>query len=617
MALKNILTFILASFSFGATFVQALEKPNILWLTCEDNNVSWIGCYGNPHASTPNIDRLAKEGFQYMHCYANAPVCAPSRSSWITGMHSSTLGTQPMRSRYDIPHDQIKYYPDHLQNNGYWTANSTKTDYNIGGREDKSVWNRSKRHQWSELKKKQPFFQVINSTLSHESKAFGSVYNTKHDPSNTKLAAYHPDIPVIRKNYAHYHDQIEKMDTEIGEYLAQLKALGLEDNTIVIYNSDHGGVLPRSKRFLYQSGIHCPLIIRIPEQYKHLWPAEQPGTQIQRLVSFVDMTKTWLDITGSEVPQYLQGQTFLGENTEPERTYHVSYRGRMDERVDQVRAVCDKKYLYVRNYMPHTPGGQHLSYLWRMEATRAWQAHHDAGETNDVTGRWFREREHEELYDVSQDPYNVNNLADDPEFADIKARLKSNLREWQINTRDTGLLPEKERVRLAEENNTTIYQFAKSDTNFPIESLIDSADLAMAKDKANASVLIDLTKHQHLGHRYWGTLGLLLLEDEAYTPNLEGLLSDDSHVVRVTAAHALLRLGKTEQAVRTLHDLVATSSYASVDALNVIDLTDQVESIKDLLPIIENSPDNYVTRFFTTFTKENTNAAAVPPKGKK
>ncbi|MCF7849008.1 MAG: sulfatase-like hydrolase/transferase, partial [Kiritimatiellales bacterium] len=214
---------------------QTVKKPNILWLTCEDNNITWVGCYGNPYAETPNIDQLATEGFQYMHAYASAPVCAPSRSTWITGINAVSMGTHPMRSRYNIPNDLIKYYPDHLKANGYYCGNCTKTDYNLGGRSDKECWDNPGKVDWNALKQNQPFFQVINSTASHESKAFGDVYNTEHDPAKTKLRKYHPDVPGMRENYAHYHDAMKKMDSEIGASLQALEDTGLAENTIVIH----------------------------------------------------------------------------------------------------------------------------------------------------------------------------------------------------------------------------------------------------------------------------------------------------------------------------------------------------------------------------------------------
>ena len=248
-------------------------RPNILWLTSEDNHVRWIGCYGNPYAETPNIDRLAEDGFRYLHCYANAPVCAPSRSTWITGLHALSTGTHHMRSRREIPHDRIPYYPDLLKKSGYYVGNDKKTDFNIGGREDGSCWDNPGKVDWKALKEHQPFFQIINTTQSHESKAHGSVDNTRHSPDDVRLSAYHPDLPDVRKTYAKYHDAVTRMDADIGAALQKLEEMGLAEDTVVIYNSDHGGVMPRSKRYLFNSGLHCPLFVRIPQKYRHLWPA--------------------------------------------------------------------------------------------------------------------------------------------------------------------------------------------------------------------------------------------------------------------------------------------------------------------------------------------------------
>ncbi|WP_372725542.1 sulfatase-like hydrolase/transferase, partial [Novipirellula sp.] len=224
------------------------ERPNILWITSEDNGISWVSCYGGTNAQTPAIDQLAKEGFRYTHCFDNAAVCAPTRSCWITGMYAISNGTQPMRSRNEIPHDKIKYYPDLLRQAGYHTSNPGKTDYNIGGREDKDCWDFKggkgmSQYGWKHRKPGQPFFAVVNFTDSHESRAHGDVENTKNDPAKMKLFSYHPDLPVIRKNYAKYADAVENMDRKVKDALDELKKDGLYDDTIIIYNSDHGGVM--------------------------------------------------------------------------------------------------------------------------------------------------------------------------------------------------------------------------------------------------------------------------------------------------------------------------------------------------------------------------------------
>lgn len=588
------------------------EKPNILWLTCEDNNVSWLGCYGNPTANTPNIDKLASEGFQYMHCYANAPVCAPSRSTWITGIHAISMGTHPMRSRYEIPHNLIKYYPDLLKKNGYYVSNATKTDYNIGGRNDKEPWDSSK-VDWNVLKKKQPFFQIINSTKSHESRAFGDVNNPTHDPAKVLLKKYHPDVPLMCKNYAHYQDAITNMDADIGKALADLEKSGMAENTIVIHNSDHGGVLPRSKRFLFNSGTHCPLIIRIPEKFKHLWPAEKPGMKVDRLVSFVDMTKTWLDITGSEKPSYLSGQVFLGPNSAPERKYHISFRGRMDERCDNVRAIRNKKYLYVRNYMPYAPWGQKLNYLWKMTATQVWEAEHKAGRTNAVTGRFFGTKPMEELYDVTKDPDNINNLINNPEMKAIIAEMRTALTDWQVKNYDAGLLPESEMVKRAADNNTTIYEMLRNPALFNGKLYVEAANAAVEATPLSLPKLYANLDHKDSAVRYWGMVGCFNLVDKTDLDlkKIESHLSDESHEVRALAAWILYKKGNKPAAQKTWNDLLANSSYASLKVTNIIDwIGDDISPYKESILKCNFSHSGYVDRM-----KEN--FGLVVPKAKK
>jgi N-sulfoglucosamine sulfohydrolase len=575
---------------------SAGDRPNILWLTCEDNNVNWVGCYGNPHADTPNIDALAAEGFQYMHCYANAPVCAPSRSTWITGVHAVSMGTHPMRSRYPIPHDTIKYYPDLLKEAGYYVGNAGKTDYNIGGRDDKSPWDTSQLN-WDELKKQQPFFMVVNNTKSHESRAFGDVDNTTHSPDDVRLAKYHPDIPDIRKNYAHYHDQMKKMDADIGLALAQLEEAGLSENTIVVHNSDHGGVIARSKRFLFNSGTHCPLIIRIPEKFKHLRPAK-PGSKINDLVSFIDMPKTWLDICGADTPGYLQGKVFLGPGKES-REYHVSFRARMDERCDNVRAIRDQRFLYIRNYMPYAPWGQHLNYLWTMKATQAWQQHHLEGRTDAITGRFFGTKPMDELYYTAADPDNVNNLIDDPSYTKQVDRLRRALDQWQLEHYDSALLPESEVVRRSEQSGKTIYEMVRTPSLYDVAALQGAAGRALEQDSSNIVRFYADLNAQDAGVRYWAIVGCFNLQESASLDLdiIRESLNDESHHVRIMAAWILYRGGDKSAAENCWNQLLKESSYASLKIFNIIDwIGDGVEPYEDAMKACEFSHGGYVGR---------------------
>ncbi len=544
-------------------------RPNILWLTSEDNSAEWLGCYGNPYAETPVLDKLAGEGFQYLHAYANAPVCAPSRSTWITGVMAVSMGTHPMRSFYRIPHDKIRLYPDFLNDRGYHTGNFKKMDYNFGGRDNKECWDDTDQPDWKNLKNNQPFFQVINFGQTHESQAFGDIEHTRHDPAKTILATYHPDVPDMRKNYALYYDCVNRLDTEIGKVLQKLEEAGLADNTIVVYNSDHGGVLPRSKRFLFQNSLHCPLIIRIPDRYKSLWPAEKPGAKIDRLVSFVDMPKTWLSITGSEVPGHMQGSVFLGPGTEPEQEFHLAFRGRMDDRLDNARAVCDKRFLYIRNYMPYVPWMQKLTYLWNMKATQAWVAAVEGGSASGVQSRLFAPKGWtEELYDMEKDPDNVNNLVDSPEHREVLVRMRRELRRQQLRIVDAGLIPESEWIRLAERHNSTICEMARNPAIYDLAAVLDAADRALAEDPSNLPRLRQMLESPQLGDRYWGIVGCFLLNDT------EGGLkaaTDESHEVRAMAAWLLVRAGEKEKGLACLAELIEQRSYAILTVLNIVD----------------------------------------------
>lgn len=563
--IKPTLLMLLFAFLSAATAI-ADEKPNILWITSEDNGIAWVGCYGGTNARTPSIDQLAEEGFRYLHCFDNAAVCAPTRSCWITGMYGISNGTQPMRSRNEIPHDQISYYPDLLKKAGYHTSNPGKTDYNIGGREDYDCWDVGKgkgtTYGWRFREPDQPFFCVVNIGDSHESRAHGDVENTRNDPAKMKLFSYHPDLPVIRKNYAKYADAVENMDEKVGQCLAELEKDGLAENTIVIYNSDHGGVMARSKRFVYSSGIHCPLVVRIPEKFKHLYPADSPGMTVDRLVSFVDMPKTWLSLAGANIPDTYQGRVFLGEGAEAEPPHHFGFRERADERLDCVRVMRDKRFAYHKNYMPYAPAGQHLAYLWKAPATPAWEQHHREGKTNEITGRFFEPRVSEEFYDNESDFDNVHNLIDADEHQEKIAELKQVLRQRQLELYDSGLLPEQMRVRRAKENDVTIYEMVRDENLYPLATYLDAADLALARDKANLDAFVSAMNNEDEGLRWWAVVGLHLLEQDATSASatLEQALSEDSHEIRMMAAWTLVKLGEPDRALACLDNLLFTNT---------------------------------------------------------
>ncbi|MCP4375479.1 MAG: sulfatase [bacterium] len=552
------------------------KQPNILWITSEDNSISWVSCYGSTNVKTPAIDKLAEEGFRYTHCFDNAAVCAPTRSTWITGMYAISNGTQPMRSRNNIPHDKIKYYPDLLKAAGYHISNHRKTDYNIGGRDDNNCWGGKGRkggYGWKTRNAGQPFFTVVNIGKSHESRAHGPVKNTRHDPGKMKLHSYHPDLPVIRQNYAKYADAVANMDAMVKKCIDELKSDGLYEDTIIIYCSDHGGVMARSKRFVYSSGIHCPLVVRIPKKWKQFYPAAKPGMTVDRIVSFVDMPKTWVSLAGAKIPDTFQGTVFLGEGTEPEPKYHLGFRERADERYDSVRMIRDKQYAYHKNYMPYAPAGQYLEYLWKAQATPAWEKHHLDGKTNEITGRFFRPRVSEEFYDTVNDFDNVKNLIDDPKHKDKIAELKAALRARQLELFDSGLIPETMRIRRAAANNITIYEMVRNKKLYPLASYLDAADLALVRDKKNVPAFVRGLGDSDECMRYWSIVGLLLLDKQAAPAEkaITKTMSDKSEEVRMLAAWTFVKIGKTDEGLACLRKMLFSKPQCDQLLYNTID----------------------------------------------
>ncbi len=572
--------------TIAITTTSAIERPNILWITSEDNSISWVSCYGSKNVKTPAIDQLASEGFRYSHCFDNAAVCAPTRSLWITGMHAVSNGTQPMRSRNVIPHDVIKYYPDLLRSAGYHTSNPGKTDYNLGGRDDKDCWDYKRGKEiygWKKCPPDKPFFCVLNIFDSHESRAHGEIddygvlqnhdLKTDHDPIAMTLFAYHPDLLTIRNNYAKYADAVTRMDEKVGRCIEELKSDGLYDETIIVYCSDHGGVLPRSKRFLYSSGTHCPLIIRIPEKYKEWWPAEQPGEVVDEIVSFVDMPKTWLKLAGAEIPETFQGKVFLGNQIDNSRKYHFAYRERADERYDSVRMIRDERFSYCKNYMPFVPGGQYLQYLWRAPAAEAWEEHYRDGKTDAITERFFKRRVSEEFYDNEFDFDNVNNLIDSPDHQQKIEELRQELRAHQLKYRDSGLMPETMRVRRAADNNLTIYEMVRKESLYPLERYLDVADMALSRNRDNLESLTKMLGDEDPAIRYWAIVGLHLLGPDASPAKetIQNCLNDNAEEVRMLAAWTTINLGNQDVGIDCLREMMSQESDCTALLHNVID----------------------------------------------
>ncbi|NJN28266.1 MAG: sulfatase-like hydrolase/transferase [Cyclobacteriaceae bacterium] len=528
---------------------EPVELPNILWIVSEDNS-PFFGCYGDSLATTPTFDKLAKEGILYENAFANAPVCAPARSSIIAGVYPPSMGTENMRSTYPTP-DVIRFFPQYLRTAGYYCTNNSKEDYNMI--KPDSVWDESSnKAHYKNRKEGQPFFAIFNLTVSHESSIHKSIpaEALRHDPDKMVLPPYHPDTPEMRHDWALYYDKIEDLDGQVAALLQELEDAGLAENTIVAYYGDHGGVLARSKRFLYESGTRVPMIWRFPKKYEKLAPAAA-GTRTDRLVSFVDLAPTMLSLTNVAIPEYMQGYAFTGKQQAAEREYVHLFRGRMDERIDLIRAVRDEQFRYIKNYMPHRIYGQYIEYLWKAPSCRSWEAAYKAGKTNEAQSAFWQQKPAEELYDVSKDPWEVNNLADDPAYADVLVRLRNENDRWMRAIKDSGLMPE---GMMSIKNKTQpTYDYVHS-AEYNFDKIKHAADISTMRDMEKLPEIISLLHDEDPAVRYWGATGCLILADKAMEAKetLLQLLQDESPDVRITAAEALCHMGAKDQATPVL-----------------------------------------------------------------
>ena len=433
-------------------------QPNILWVSCEDISPD-LGCYGDSYAVSPNIDKLASQGVRYDNVYSHSGVCAPTRSGIITGMYTTTIGTHHMRCK-GVPPAYVKCFSEYLRAAGYYCTNNSKTDYQFNP--PLSAWDQSSRKaHWRGRAEGQPFFAIFNFTTSHESQirnrtksmlnrlaALGP--NEKHDPAKAVLPPYYPDTPVVRKDWAQYYDVITLMDKQVGDILKQLEDEGLADNTIVWFWGDHGRGLPRGKRWIYDSGLRVPLVIRVPKKLRELAApgnpdAFEPGTVNDDLVAFIDFAPTMLSLTGIKIPQHIQGRAFLGSQKAGPREYIYAARDRMDEAYDLIRAVRDKRYKYIRNYMWHLTRGQDIDYMNQMPAMQEMRRLNAEGKLKGPQKQYFEETKPvEELYDTLSDPHEVNNLAGNPKYKKVLERMRKAHKKWVKETGDIGLIPEPE-----------------------------------------------------------------------------------------------------------------------------------------------------------------------------
>ncbi|GAA4836379.1 sulfatase-like hydrolase/transferase [Algivirga pacifica] len=456
------------------------KRPNIIWLVAEDLSPRWAA-YGDSLAHTPHMNTLSEQGVVFDNVFSAAGVCAPSRSSLITGMYPSSIGTQHMRQSKSVipmpgvpnynavPPAEVKAFPELLRAAGYWTSSYRKLDYQFGN--PFTIWDEvSDYPSWRNRSKEdqdRPFFMYYSFEITHEINIWPDSTKEKFfkdfnidvtalapdvqkrppfdpaytvNPKDVDVPPFLPDNEVSRSHIARLYDNISRMDVQIGKILQELKEDGLMDNTIIFLTSDHGDCLPRAKRWIYDSGIKCPLVIYFPEKLK---PTRYQ--QVQRdtaLYSFLDFVPTVLELANVEIPKYMQGKSMISTLKEQPRDYIYAARDRMDNRYDTRRAVRDHRYKYIRNFQPEVPYSQPIKFLNQMPLMQNIFALEKEGKLNKAQSYWLYHPKNtaEELYDLQNDPFELNNLAaDTTQYESVLKRMRGALKEWQQEVNDLYL----------------------------------------------------------------------------------------------------------------------------------------------------------------------------------
>ena len=450
-------------FSFLLGFSQS-EKPNIIWLVCEDQSTDFFPMYGDDTINLPNLEALADDSVVYENMHATTPVCAPARSAIITGMYPTTLGTHNMRTYNEgrttnqpslgIPSYSPKFpnyilpFTKYLRDHGYYCTNNNKEDYNFKISDD--AWDQTCKYcsgkqkeniHWRNRDKDQPFFAVFNFQITHEAQIWSQAKNKIYvDPSNIKVPPYFPDDPIIRKDMAINYSNLIRMDREVGKLITELKNQGLYENTYIFFYSDHGGPFPRHKRAIYESGTKVPFMIKMPN-------SKYAKTRDNRLLSFIDLAATVLDIANINIPDYMQGESILDSSIN-ERKYLVSASDRFDEQIDRIRSIQSKKYKLIVNFDTSKPHALPVSYRENMPMMQRMKEMYVSGNLNPVQQLWFETPKSKlEFYDLQLDPYEVNNLIEIPKYKSLILEYKKQLENWIEKTNDMGRIAEEDIVK--------------------------------------------------------------------------------------------------------------------------------------------------------------------------
>jgi uncharacterized sulfatase len=567
----NLWSFFILSFILSA-FVWA-KKPNFVFLVSEDNSIHYLKHYGAKFGSMPHVEKLAMEGLTFNHAFSNGPVCSVARSTLATGILAPRGGFQYHRKSSLA--NGIKPWSALLRQKGYYCANNSKTDYNFAT-EKGVAWNESsKKASWRKRPNpEQPFFYMQSFSVCHESSLHFPEKTMLSEKTNTPvdqvlIHPYHPDTPTFRYTHARYFDRMNVVDGQIGEVLEKLKDDGLLEDTFVFYFGDHGGVLPRGKGYAYESGLHVPLVVRIPENFSNLVDHKR-GTRTDGFVSFIDFGPTVLKLAGLPVPREMDGTPFFGKGATAEalasRDETFGYADRFDEKYDLVRTLRKGKWKYMRNYHGFYPDGLQNNYRYRMLAFSEWRDLFHKGVLNEAQSQFFKPRPPEQLFDLSADPHEVRDLSASPSHQSILKELRATLSKKVKGINDLSFYPESHMVdHLLGDPIAYGRKHAKE-----IATLVDLADLAIVPYKEAEAQLHHALRSGSIWEKYWACIvcSQFGLKAKGVAPALQALEAEGNLMVRMRAVEALA-LVKRKNPMPNLVQ-IANQSSSAVEVLMVL-----------------------------------------------
>lgn len=568
---RSLLLF-LSFFLLVSDGINAQERPNIVWILSEDNSMHYLRLYGSPLGETPQIESLAREGITFDHAFSCSPVCSVARTTLMTGMLAPRIGFQYHRkiTPATLPAGS-SMFPVYLRKAGYYCTNRAKTDYNV---KVKDVWNEtSRKASWKNRPTPEtPFFHMQSTAVSHE----GSLHFNRQamqrgglttKPGDVTLFPYHPDTPTFRYTAARYYDRMHAIDQQVSQIVKQLKADDLFENTIIFYFGDHGGVLPRSKGYIYESGLHVPLVIRAPKKWQHLINLKA-GSRQPGFVSFIDFGPTVLNLAGVTVPRSMDGKAFLGPGVADldKRDQTFGYADRFDEKYELCRSIRKGKYKYIRNYECYYPDSLQNNYRYRMLAFSEWRNLYKEGNLNQQQSQFFQAKPAELLFDLEADPHEVRNLALNPKLRPVLLDLRRRLQEKVTSINDLSFYPENQMIDQALADGARFGE----EHGIEIAGLVETADLALLSFFAAKPKLSAALQDKNPRVRFWAVTACSCfgVKAQSLANQVKPLLDDPDDMVRVRAAEFLAIVRQADPRP-TLYDVLATNASNAAAAITM------------------------------------------------